>query len=79
MRRQGWQQDFAGRGALAAVLQRTLALEPPDYFETRAADRRMMTVPQLKRYIDELSASGFNVARCRSTCRRSSPSRSSPS
>jgi LPS export ABC transporter permease LptG len=57
----GWQQDFAGRGAWTAFPERTLPLEPPDYFETLQPIAEMMTVPQLKRYIDELSASGFNV------------------
>jgi LPS export ABC transporter permease LptG/LPS export ABC transporter permease LptF len=57
----GWQQDFTGRGVWAAFDQRTLPIEPPDYFETEQPIAEMMTVPQLKRYIDELSASGFNV------------------
>ena len=57
----GWQQDFTGRGQWAAFPQRTLPIEPPDYFETEQPIAEMMTVPQLKRYIDELSASGFNV------------------
>jgi LPS export ABC transporter permease LptG/LPS export ABC transporter permease LptF len=57
----GWQQDFTGRGRWAAFPERTLAIEPPDYFETEQPIAEMMTVPQLKRYIDELSASGFNV------------------
>jgi LPS export ABC transporter permease LptG len=57
----GWQQDFTGRGAWTAFPERALPLEPPDYFETLQPIAEMMTVPQLKRYIDELSASGFNV------------------
>ena len=57
----GWQQDFVGKGTWAAFPSRTLDLEPPDYFETLQPIAEMMTVPQLKRYIDELSASGFNV------------------
>lgn len=57
----GWQQDFAGASSWAAFPERVLALEPPDYFETLQPIAEMMTVPQLKRYIDELSASGFNV------------------
>jgi LPS export ABC transporter permease LptG len=57
----GWQQDFTGRGAWTAFPERTLPIEPPDYFETLQPIAEMMTVPQLKRYIDELSASGFNV------------------
>jgi LPS export ABC transporter permease LptG len=57
----GWQQDFTGKGKWAAFPERPLALEPPDYFETLQPIAELMTVPQLKRYIDELSASGFNV------------------
>jgi LPS export ABC transporter permease LptG/LPS export ABC transporter permease LptF len=57
----GWQQDFGGKTAWTAFPERALTLEPPDYFETLQPIAEMMTVPQLKRYIDELSASGFNV------------------
>jgi LPS export ABC transporter permease LptG len=57
----GWQQDFTGRAAWTAFAERSLPLEPPDYFETLQPIAEIMTVPQLKRYIDELSASGFNV------------------
>ena len=57
----GWEQDFSGSGKWTAFQQRALTLEPPDYFETLQPIAEMMTVPQLKRYIDELSASGFNV------------------
>jgi LPS export ABC transporter permease LptG len=57
----GWQQDFTGRGRWTAFPQRTLPLEPPDYFETQQPIAEMMTVPELKRFIDEQAASGFNV------------------
>jgi LPS export ABC transporter permease LptG/LPS export ABC transporter permease LptF len=57
----GWQQDFGGHAAWTAFPERALPLEPPDYFETLQPIAEMMTVPQLKRYIDELAASGFNV------------------
>jgi LPS export ABC transporter permease LptG/LPS export ABC transporter permease LptF len=57
----GWEQNFTGPGARwRAVPQRTLALEAPDYFETEQPLAEMMTVPQLKGFIDELAASGFN-------------------
>ena len=59
--RNGWQQDFTGRTTWTAFPERALSFEPPDYFETLQPIAEMMTVPQLKRYIDELSASGFNV------------------
>ncbi len=57
----GWQQDFTGRGRWTAFPQRTLPLEPPDYFETEQPIAEMMTVPELKRFIDEQAASGINV------------------
>ena len=60
--RKGWQQNFTARkGGFAAFPQRTLTLEPPDYFESSAPRAEMMSVPELKRHIDELKASGFNV------------------
>jgi lipopolysaccharide export LptBFGC system permease protein LptF len=58
----GWQQDFVARkGGFSAFAQRVLAIETPDYFETQQPLAEMMTVPELKRFIDEQSASGFNV------------------
>jgi LPS export ABC transporter permease LptG/LPS export ABC transporter permease LptF len=58
----GWQQNFSVKtGGYAVFPQRPLPLEAPDYFETAAPQADMMTVPELKRYIDELKASGFNV------------------
>jgi LPS export ABC transporter permease LptG/LPS export ABC transporter permease LptF len=58
----GWEQQFKGSTAKwRAVPQRALPLEPPDYFETEQPLAEMMTVPQLKDFIDELSASGFNI------------------
>jgi LPS export ABC transporter permease LptG len=60
--RKGWQQNFAVRkGGYAAFPERRLPLEPPSYFESEAPVAEMMTVPELKRYIDQLKASGFNV------------------
>jgi lipopolysaccharide export system permease protein len=58
----GWEQDFSGNGARwRSFAQRPLALEAPDYFETEQPLAEMMTVPQLKSFIDELSSSGFNI------------------
>ena len=37
-------------------------LEAPDYFETEQPVAEMMSVGQLRRYVNELSASGVNVA-----------------
>jgi LPS export ABC transporter permease LptG/LPS export ABC transporter permease LptF len=58
----GWQQDFTNpKGGWSALPRSSLPLETPDYFETEQPLAEMMTVPQLKRHIDELAASGFNV------------------
>jgi LPS export ABC transporter permease LptG/LPS export ABC transporter permease LptF len=56
----GWQQDFAPR-RWTAFATRDLPLEPPDYFETQQPIAEMMSVPELKRFIDEQAASGMNV------------------
>jgi LPS export ABC transporter permease LptG/LPS export ABC transporter permease LptF len=57
----GWHQEFTGRGRWTAFPQRTLPLEPPDYFETEQPIAEMMTVPELRRFIEEQAASGINV------------------
>jgi LPS export ABC transporter permease LptG/LPS export ABC transporter permease LptF len=57
----GWEQSFADKGRWARFSAKPLALEPPDYFETLQPLAEMMTVPELKAHIDELSASGINV------------------
>jgi LPS export ABC transporter permease LptG/LPS export ABC transporter permease LptF len=58
----GWQEDFAAaRNRWTPFQQRALVLEPPDYFETEQPMADLMTVPELKRFIDEQAASGFNV------------------
>jgi LPS export ABC transporter permease LptG len=58
----GWHQDFTGHGTRwQAIARSPLALEPPDYFETEQPVAEMMTVRQLRNFIDELSASGFNI------------------
>jgi LPS export ABC transporter permease LptG len=59
--RDGWQQAFTGGGGWEGFAERALPLETPDYFESDQPIAEMMTVPQLKHYIDELRASGFNV------------------
>ncbi|HEY2431439.1 MAG TPA: LptF/LptG family permease [Vicinamibacterales bacterium] len=60
--RKGWEQKFTvQKGGYAAFSERRLPLEPPSYFETEAPVADMMTVPELKRYINQLKASGFNV------------------
>jgi lipopolysaccharide export system permease protein len=42
--------------------ERPLLLEPPDYFETEQPVAEMMSIGQLRHYVNELSASGLNVA-----------------
>jgi lipopolysaccharide export LptBFGC system permease protein LptF len=60
----GWAQEFPRSGSgppnWRKFEQQELALEPPDYFATEMADTEMMTAPQLRRSIAELSQSGFN-------------------
>jgi LPS export ABC transporter permease LptG/LPS export ABC transporter permease LptF len=41
--------------------ERPLLLEPPDYFETEQPVAEMMSIGELRRYVNELSASGLNV------------------
>jgi len=66
--RRGWvgQQvrmgDFStGAGKWATFPERQLPIEPPDYFEAEGPVAEMMTVGELRRYVQELSASGLNV------------------
>ena len=40
---------------------RALQLEPPEYFATESPDADRMTYTQLRRYISDLRAGGFNV------------------
>jgi LPS export ABC transporter permease LptG/LPS export ABC transporter permease LptF len=60
----GWSQEFPRSGSgpphWRKFEQQELTLEPPDYFATEMADTEMMTAPQLRRSIAELSQSGFN-------------------
>jgi LPS export ABC transporter permease LptG/LPS export ABC transporter permease LptF len=58
----GWRQDFsATKAPWRAFTDQPLRLETPDYFATEQPIAELMTVPQLKQHIDELSSSGFNV------------------
>jgi LPS export ABC transporter permease LptG/LPS export ABC transporter permease LptF len=57
----GWTQEFSsGPGKWRAFAKQPLALEPPDYFETEETETDLMTVAQLRKSVQELSASGFN-------------------
>jgi LPS export ABC transporter permease LptG/LPS export ABC transporter permease LptF len=56
--------DFStGTPRWQTYTERPLLLEPPDYFDTEQPVAEMMSVGQLRRYVNELSASGLNVAR----------------
>jgi LPS export ABC transporter permease LptG len=65
----GWEEDFASDRAKAAgkPLWQPLTnyalggLESPDFFKSEQPLADMMTVGQLKQYVDELSATGANV------------------
>jgi LPS export ABC transporter permease LptG/LPS export ABC transporter permease LptF len=64
--RQGWVREFfADRRKNAVTYQafaeRGLSLERPDYFKTEEPDAERMTYGQLKRYIVQLQASGFDI------------------
>lgn len=58
----GWRIDFkAAPPQWESLPRRPLAsLEPPEYFATEQPLAEMMTVPQLRAFIDELSTSGLN-------------------
>jgi LPS export ABC transporter permease LptG/LPS export ABC transporter permease LptF len=57
----GWTQEFSkGPPKWRAFAQQPLALEPPDYFETEETETDLMTAAQLRKSVQELSASGFN-------------------
>jgi LPS export ABC transporter permease LptG/LPS export ABC transporter permease LptF len=59
----GWVQNFTAQPPTSTAFKdrRLPDLEPPDYFETEQPVAEMMTVGQLRRYVQELSASGLNV------------------
>ncbi len=59
----GWIQEFTAdsAGRWQPFTERALPLEPPEYFETEQPLAELMTVAELRRYIDELRGSGFNV------------------
>ena len=58
--KKGWHRDYSRTPPpYKAFDQRALALETPDYFGTETPIAELMTVPELRRHIDELKASGF--------------------
>jgi LPS export ABC transporter permease LptG/LPS export ABC transporter permease LptF len=61
---EGWEREFSREGQVKAyrtTRRARLDLEPADYFMTEQPDADRMTYRQLRRYIDELRTSGFNV------------------
>ncbi len=58
----GWTREYSGGKAQYSEFgERRLELEPPDYFGTSAPVAELMTVPELRKYINDLAASGVNV------------------
>jgi LPS export ABC transporter permease LptF/LPS export ABC transporter permease LptG len=60
----GWVREFDARGetrTFETFPSRDLRMEPPEYFATETPDADRMTYAQLRRYILDLEASGFNV------------------
>jgi LPS export ABC transporter permease LptG/LPS export ABC transporter permease LptF len=60
---QGWTHDFSKTPASWKPLLKSPlpGLEPPEYFSKEPPDSQFMTVPELRRYIEEMRASGFNI------------------
>jgi LPS export ABC transporter permease LptF/LPS export ABC transporter permease LptG len=61
---QGWSREFGARSQVkefSRFTDRTVALEPADYFVTETREPDLMNFGQLRRYIGELRASGYNV------------------
>jgi LPS export ABC transporter permease LptG/LPS export ABC transporter permease LptF len=59
----GWTRAFAGAQVTryASFDETHLPLDPAAYFVTEAPEPERMTFSQLRQYIDELQASGYNV------------------
>jgi LPS export ABC transporter permease LptG len=60
---QGWLREFASNKdvTFTRFTNQAAAFEPADYFVTEAREPALMNYGQLKLYIDELRASGYNV------------------
>ena len=61
---QGWSREFGPKTQVknfARFTERTVALEPADYFVTEAREPDLMNYGQLRRYVAELRASGYDV------------------
>jgi LPS export ABC transporter permease LptG len=61
---QGWAREFGPKTQIqgfAPFTERTVALEPAEYFVTEAREPDLMNFAQLRRYIGELRVSGYDV------------------
>lgn len=62
---QGWSRDFSATSTkvreFANFTERMVPLEPADYFVTETREPDLMNFGQLRTYIGELRASGYNV------------------
>jgi LPS export ABC transporter permease LptF/LPS export ABC transporter permease LptG len=60
---QGWLREFAPNGDVpfSRFTNQVQRFEAADYFVTEAREPDLMNFAQLRRYIDELRASGYNV------------------
>lgn len=60
----GWERDFDPTTKVSSFKRfenATARFEPADYFETEAREPELMNFAQLRTYINELRASGYNV------------------
>jgi LPS export ABC transporter permease LptF/LPS export ABC transporter permease LptG len=60
---QGWLREFGGGSEVkfTRFTSQAAQFEPPEYFVTEAREPDLMNFGQLRQYIDELRASGYNV------------------
>jgi lipopolysaccharide export LptBFGC system permease protein LptF len=61
---QGWVREFRDDGETASFspfAESTVAVEPAAYFATQTPEPKYMSYSQLKGYIEQLKASGFDV------------------
>jgi LPS export ABC transporter permease LptG/LPS export ABC transporter permease LptF len=60
--RRGWVRDYsAGTARYRPFEELRLPLEPPEYFGTGTPIAELMTVPELRKHIADLSDSGVNI------------------
>jgi LPS export ABC transporter permease LptG len=61
--RSGWVRDLSGTEVTryTPLADATVSFEPSDYFVTEAPEPERMNFEQLRRYIDDLKASGYTV------------------